>query len=91
MTISPSLVLLFSSRLLFFMMRMEEMSHVSFVVPSVVNMCQGLDEADEDRKIENLYTGQGVGADEEEDEDDEEVDGTVGRANRVLQEFGLGV
>lgn len=61
------------------------------MVPSVVNICQGLDEADEDRKIENLYTGQGVGADEEEEDDDEEADGTVGGASRVSQGIGLRV
>lgn len=54
------------------------------MVSSFVNTLQGLDEADEDRKIENLYTGQGVGVDEEEeDEDGEEADGTVGGASLV--------
>lgn len=49
------------------------MSH-SFVV-----VAQGLDEQDEERKMENLYTGQGVGADPEEegDDDEDEVDGNV--------------
>ncbi|CAM9579860.1 unnamed protein product [Ascophyllum nodosum] len=34
----------------------------------------GLDEADEERKMDNLYTGQGVGADDEGDDDDEDED-----------------
>lgn len=38
---------------------------------------QGLDEADEERKMENLYTGQGVGADEDGDDDEDEADGNV--------------
>lgn len=37
----------------------------------------GLDEEDEDKKMENLYTGQGVGADEEGDDDEDEADGEV--------------
>ena len=42
---------------------------------------QGLDEKDEERKMENLYTGQGVGADPEEegDDDEDEVDGNVSK------------
>lgn len=38
---------------------------------------QGLDESDEERKMENLYTGQGVGADEDGDDDEDEADGNV--------------
>ena len=40
---------------------------------------QGLDEKDEEKKMENLYVGQGVGADPEEegDDDEDEVDGNV--------------
>lgn len=40
---------------------------------------QGLDEQDAEKKMENLYVGQGVGADPEEegDDDEDEVDGNV--------------
>ncbi|CAM9462588.1 unnamed protein product, partial [Ectocarpus sp. 4 AP-2014] len=37
----------------------------------------GLDEADDDKKMENLYAGQGVGVDEDGDDDEDEVDGNV--------------
>lgn len=40
---------------------------------------QGLDEADEEKKMENLYTGQGVGVEEDGDDDEDEVDGNVSR------------
>lgn len=46
---------------------------------------QGLDEKDEEKKMENLYVGQGVGADPEEegDDDEDEVDGNVSLRVRV--------
>ncbi|CAM9934106.1 unnamed protein product, partial [Hapterophycus canaliculatus] len=37
----------------------------------------GLDEADDEKKMDNLYVGQGVGVEEDGDDDEDEVDGNV--------------
>lgn len=50
----------------------------------VLFLLQGLDEKDEDKKMENLYTGQGVGADEEGDDDEDEADGNVRNFGKFL-------
>lgn len=60
-------------------------SYLWFTRLSFCFSIQGLDEKDEEKKMENLYVGQGVGADPEEegDDDEDEVDGNVSPRVRV--------
>ncbi|MCP6297046.1 hypothetical protein NL457_27880, partial [Klebsiella pneumoniae] len=37
----------------------------------------GLDETDDEKKMDKLYVGQGVGVEEDGDDDEDEVDGNV--------------
>ncbi|CAM9294146.1 unnamed protein product [Discosporangium mesarthrocarpum] len=46
----------------------------------------GLDEQDEEKKIENLYKGQGVGVDDDEGDDDDDEDGEID-GNVVMTEM----